>query len=170
MIRLRHDREYRSLIQIWIVMSNLTSEKAKVMFMKKYRQQKHVKKSIDAIKTTKSNNKRNSKSACKNCDKSHSNLCWNTHSESTSDWFKKKKNEKKRSEIKSTHWMTKSKKLNLIRWFIQISNQTSMKITTSNQMKALIVDFASQNINVQERIFRFKKSLIVSRYWSQFHM
>ena len=76
MMGLAHDRKYRSLIQIWVVMPNLTSEKARVMLMKKYRQQEHVEENTDVVKTTKfKNNKGSSRTLCKNCNRSHSDLC-----------------------------------------------------------------------------------------------
>ena len=45
-ITLIQNNNYRSFIQIWIVISNFIAEKIKIMFMKKYRQQKHAEKKM----------------------------------------------------------------------------------------------------------------------------
>ncbi|KAG6989817.1 hypothetical protein G7Y79_00063g093680 [Physcia stellaris] len=144
MMGLAHDREYRSLIQIWAAMPNLTGEKARAMLMEEYRQQEHVEESIDAARIAKSNNKGSSRSACKDCGRPHSGLCWDIHPESAPDWLKEKKKWEEAQRNKANTLGGKVKKVKS-HTLIYTSSDTDGSYTDSNQMGVLTAELASEN-------------------------
>lgn len=107
MMALAHDRDYRSLIQIWAAIPNLTGEKARAMLMEEYRQQEHVEDSNnDAVRSAKSNSKNNKGSMnippCKDCGRFHLGACWETNPELAPDWIKEKKKWEEAQKNRST--------------------------------------------------------------------
>ena len=114
MMALTQNSNYRSLIQIWDAISNLTAEKAKAMLMKEYRQQEHVEegdvarksitiaqekalKSLSRAKAKALNEEIDRKAKdreiekCKTCDKRHAGVCWKKNLSAKPDWVKQKK-------------------------------------------------------------------------------
>ena len=89
---------YENLIQIWSLLSNLTSKRIKNMLLKKKRRQQNREISDDYRVII---SKQNKKKKCSHCDRDiHSeNKCWKLHLELISDWFKEK--EKKDNKNKS---------------------------------------------------------------------
>ena len=107
MIALAQDSSYRSLIQIWAAIPNLTAEKAKAMLMEEYRQQEHAEeggvarkfqsKAAEALNEKigrkakeREEQKQKEIEECKTCGKRHPGVCWKEDPSSKPDWVKQK--------------------------------------------------------------------------------
>jgi len=81
--------QYRSLMQIWSVIKDMTAEKARAMLLEEDRRQNHMNEnqSIKALKA-RFDNKSKEREQCKHCKKdSHTEAnCWKLHSEQAPQW------------------------------------------------------------------------------------
>ena len=108
--------EYRSLIQIWNVTSDLKADKARAMLLEKYRQQEHIeeqegntstarksslnanaisnaalaKRMEQAIKDKDKSRANSNNPECEECGKRHPEVCWKKYPDEKPEWMKLK--------------------------------------------------------------------------------